>query len=69
MLPSFLRGANLNAATAKDNHTLHGSLSYWVTPQVHVSVTGKLFRNQFLGIITHYNNPLSSSALLMRMYS
>ena len=61
LLPSFLRGANLNAATAQDNHTLHGSLSYWVTPQVHVSVTGKLFRNQFLGIITHYNNPLSSS--------
>jgi len=60
-LPSFLRGANLNTATAQGNHTLHGSLSYWVTPLVHVSVTGKLFRNQFLGLITHYNNPLSAS--------
>lgn len=61
LLPSFLRGSNLNTATAQDNHTLHGSLSYWVTPQVHVSLTGKLFRNQFLGVITHYNNPLSGS--------
>ncbi len=52
LLPSFLRGTNLNAATAQDNHTLHGSVSYWVTPRVHFSITGKLFRNQFLGIIT-----------------
>ena len=61
LLPSFLRGDNLAAVSEHSNHTLRGSLSYWVTPDVHVSFTGKLFSNQFLGRIPHYNNPLSGS--------
>lgn len=61
LLPSFLRGNNLNTAGTRDNHTLRGSLSYWVTPYAHISLIGKLYSNQFLGIIPHYNNPLSGS--------
>jgi opacity protein-like surface antigen len=61
LLPSFLRADNLAAVEATDNHTLRGSLTYWITPQFTVSVTGKLFSNQFLGLIPHYSNPLSGS--------
>ncbi|MCP5357175.1 MAG: hypothetical protein H7A06_03415 [Pseudomonadales bacterium] len=61
VLPSFLRGDNLGTVSEHSNHTLRGSVSYWVTPDVHVSFTGKLFSNQFLGVIPHYNNPLSGS--------
>ena len=61
LLPSFLRADNLGTVSAEDNHTLRGSLTYWITPQFTVSLTGKLFSNQFLGIIPHYTNPLSAS--------
>ncbi len=61
LLPSFLRADNLGAVEAEDNHTLRGSLTYWITPQFTVSLTGKLFSNQFLGLIPHYSNPLSGS--------
>lgn len=61
LLPSFLRANNLNDASADSNHTLKGSLSYWITPQFNISLTAKLFSNQFLGVISHYNNPLSGS--------
>ena len=61
LLPSFLRGDNLNSITASDNHTLRGSLTYWITPQFTVALTAKLFSNQFLGLIPHYSNPLSGS--------
>lgn len=36
-------------------------MNWWVTPEVYVGVAGKLFSNQFTGIIPHYNNPLSGS--------
>ncbi len=62
LLPSFLRADNLGTVSAEDNHTLRGSLTYWITPQFTVSLTGKLFSNQFLGIIPHYTNPLSASS-------
>ncbi|MDO8273684.1 MAG: hypothetical protein Q7U82_17460 [Gammaproteobacteria bacterium] len=61
LLPSFLQANNVNKIDANDNHTLRGSISYWVTPKFNVSLTGKLFSNQFLGVIPHYNNPLSGS--------
>lgn len=61
IVPSFLRGDNLGSVSARSNHSLRGSLSYWLTPEVHVSFTGKVFSNQFLGLIPHYNNPLSGS--------
>jgi len=61
LLPSFLRADNLDSVDTRDNHTLTGTLSYWASPQINVSLVGKLFSNQFLGIIPHYNNPLSGS--------
>ncbi len=61
LLPSFLRGNNLSNFNADTNHTLRGSLSYWITPRIHASLTGKVFSNQFLGLIPHYNNPLTGS--------
>ncbi len=59
ILPSFLRQTNLS--DADDNHTLSGSISYWLTPRLHVGLHGKLLSSQFLGIMPHFNNPLSGS--------
>ena len=59
LLPSFLRGGNLTDG-ARSNQTAYASVSWWFTPNVYASATGKVFRNQFAGIIPHYNNPLSS---------
>lgn len=61
LLPSFLRASNLSQQDTDTNHILKGSLSYWVTPELNVSVYGTVFSNQFLGVIPHYNNPLTSS--------
>lgn len=60
LLPSFLRASNLSTTT-NDNHTVRGSLSYWLTPQFNLSLTAKVFSHQFLGVVPHYNNPLSGS--------
>jgi hypothetical protein len=57
-IPSFLRGDQL-ATSETRNHTLYGSVSWWLTPQVYVGAGGKLFSSQFTGVIPHYNNPLS----------
>jgi hypothetical protein len=57
ILPSFLRQTNLS--DVDDNHTLSGSLSYWLTPRLNLGLHGKLFSSQFLGIMPHFNNPLS----------
>ena len=59
-LPSFLRGDGLEEGQTR-NHSLFGSMNWWVTPEVYVGVAGMLFSNQFTGIIPHYNNPLSGS--------
>lgn len=61
LLPSFLRATNISTVAADSNHTLRGNLSYWITPRINLGLTAKLFSNQFLGVIPHYNNPLSSS--------
>lgn len=58
-LPGFLTAANQDEET--DNHTLKARISYWLTPRVNVSLTGNLYSNQFLGVLPHYNNPLSGS--------
>lgn len=58
-LPSFLRADNLTTETT--NHVLHGSIDWWITPHIFVGAGGKLMSNQFLGILPHYNNPLSGS--------
>jgi hypothetical protein len=61
LLPSFLRASNLSQQGNDTNHVFKGSLSYWLTPKVNVSAYGTVFTNQFLGVIPHYNNPLTSS--------
>lgn len=57
-LPGFLQNT---AATEDDNHALHARLSYWLTPNLNLGLTANLYSNQFLGVIPHYNNPLSGS--------
>ncbi|HDZ08962.1 hypothetical protein [Pseudohongiella sp.] len=60
LIPSFLRGNDLgNSATT--NHTVYANINWWVTPRIHIGLGGKLFANQFVGVIPHYNNPLSGS--------
>ncbi|MFT4816437.1 MAG: hypothetical protein ACI80L_001125 [Pseudohongiellaceae bacterium] len=58
-LPGFLSAANQSNEDV--NHTFKASVAYWLTPQLNVSLTGSLYSNQFLGILPHYNNPLSGS--------
>lgn len=60
LLPSFLRGTNLGKSEST-NHTAYASASWWVTPNVYLGLSGKLFKHQFVGVMPHYNNPLSSS--------
>ena len=57
-LPGFLRGGS---PIVDSNHTFFGRVSYWVTPEFNVSLTGNLYSNQFLGVLPHYSNPLSGS--------
>ena len=58
-LPGFLSSAN--PAAEDTNHTLNVRLSYWLSPRLNLSLTGNLYSNQFLGVVPHYNNPLSGS--------
>lgn len=58
-LPSFL--SQSNQQTVSDNHTLFAQVSYWVTPDINLSISGNLYANQFTGTLPHYNNPLSGS--------
>jgi len=60
LIPSLLNGGGL-AESETRNHTVYGSVNWWVTPQIYLGAGGKLFSSQFTGIIPHYNNPLSSS--------
>jgi len=59
LVPSFLRGTNVGSS-ARANHALYGKASWWFTPRLYSSLSGKVFRNQFVGILPHYNNPLSA---------
>ena len=59
LVPSFLRGSNLSAS-ADNNHTAYGRISWWVTPTLYTSLSGKVFKNQFVGVLPHFNNPLSA---------
>lgn len=61
LLPVFLRADNLTATDEEANHVLSGSLSYWITSRINIGVSGKLFSNGFLGVIPHYQNPLTAS--------
>lgn len=57
-LPSFLRGG---ANTTADNHSLKARIGYWLTPDINVSILGNIYKNQFVGILPHYNNPLTGT--------
>lgn len=58
-LPGFLSSSG--PAPERGNHTLNARISYWLTPELNLSISGNLFSNQFLGRLPHYNNPLSES--------
>lgn len=58
-LPSFLTG--VGQAIDTTNHTFNAHASYWLTPQISVGAFGNLYSNQFLGVMPHFDNPLSGS--------
>lgn len=58
LLPSFLRG---RVAGANSNITARASIAWWATPQIYLQASGHLFKNQFTGILPHYNNPISGN--------
>ncbi|PCJ28464.1 MAG: hypothetical protein COA96_01065 [SAR86 cluster bacterium] len=58
-LPGFLSASSQSGESG--NHTLKARISYWLSPQFNISLTGNLYSNQFLGVLPHYNNPLSGS--------
>lgn len=58
-IPSFLRGDTLSESGTR-NHTLFGSVNWWLTPSLYLRVGARLMSNQFTGVIAHYNNPLSA---------
>jgi len=57
-VPGFL---SADAMPDDSNLTLSGRVSWWLTPRLQVSMSTKYFSNQFLGLIPHFNNPLSGS--------
>ena len=57
-LPGFLTGGG---AQDSRNHTVTAQATYWLSPALHLSLSGRYFSNQFLGVLPHYNNPLSGS--------
>jgi len=60
-LPDFLQAANVGGDIEDENHVISANLSYWITRNISVSITGKVFSNQFLGVTPHYHNPLTAS--------
>ena len=57
-LPGFL---SASPSGEEVNHSFRGQISYWLTPDLHATLSGNLYSNQFLGVIPHFNNPLSGS--------
>lgn len=58
-LPGFL--ASDGPADEDANHTLNANMAYWLTPHLNINLSANLYTNQFIGIIPHFNNPLSGS--------
>ena len=56
-LPGFLTGG---PSTQDTNHVLTARLAYWLTPSMHVALTGNLYSNHFLVLIP--TNPTDSLA-------
>ena len=45
---------------ASDNQVLSCKLVYWITPHVNLTLDGTIYKNSFLGVVPHYNNPLTN---------
>jgi len=60
-LPDFLQAGNVGGDVENENHIISANLSYWITRNITVSITGKVFSNQFLGVTPHYHNPLTAA--------
>jgi hypothetical protein len=58
-LPGFI--AQTSQGDVDNNHSLFARISYWLTPDFNISLSGNLFSNQFIGVVPHYNNPLSGT--------
>jgi len=58
LLPNFLSG---RGAGANSNIKARASVAWWATPQIYLQASGHLFQNQFTGILSHYNNPISGN--------
>ena len=57
-LAKFTNPENLAAETS--NHIVTGKIGIWMTSRLNLSLTGKVMSNQFLGIVPHYNNTVTS---------
>ena len=58
------RYTNPNSLSPEDsNSILTGKIGYWITPNININVEGKFMTNQFLGIVPHYNNTVTSRFL------
>lgn len=58
-LPGFI--TQTNQSGVDNNHTVQARISYWLTPALNLSLSANFYSNQYLGVIPHYNNPLSGS--------
>ena len=47
-------------APEESNHVLTGKIGFWLTPNLNLNLEGRLMTNQFLGIVPHYNNTITS---------
>lgn len=43
-----------------ENHVLSGKLVYWMTPNVNLTLDVTIYKNQFLGVVPHYNNSFTN---------
>ena len=58
---SLARYTNPTGLTPEDsNSILTGKIGYWITPKMNINFEAKFMTNQFLGIIPHYNNTITS---------
>ncbi len=58
---SLARYTNPDGLTPESsNHIFTGKIGYWLTPNLNINIEGKLMTNQFLGIVPHYNNTVTS---------
>jgi len=49
-----------NMDSNNENHVFSGKLVYWIAPNVNLTLDGTIYKNHFLGIVPHYNTPLTN---------